>query len=155
MQTPDFIKYLKVATRFEYKRHYESSIGAFVIVFLCLAWLSTVPQSAITGKITDSEGAVIANARVLVHWDSSGSTVGLKDNVGIKRDVIVVTDASGHYSADVPEGFYDVLISAPAFTPIAAKVIVKEGQKAMVNAKLYVDPLVSKEIGGIEVEGMR
>ncbi len=131
------------------------SIGALVIVFLCLAWLSAASQSAITGKITDSEDAVIANARVLVHWDSSGSTVGLKDNVGIKRDVIVVTDASGQYSADVPAGFYDVLISAPAFTPIAAKVIVKEGQKAMLNAKLYVDPLVSKEIGGIEVQGIR
>ena len=131
------------------------SIAALVFVFLCLAWLSAAPQSAITGKITDAEGAVIANARVLVHWDSSGSAVGHKDNVGIKQDVIVVTDASGQYSADVPAGFYDVLISSPAFTPIAAKVIVKEGQKARFNAKLYVDPLVSKEIGGMEVEGVR
>ena len=126
-------------------------IGAFVLAFLCLARLSAVPQSAITGQITDSEGAVIANAWVLVHWDSSSSA----DNVGIKQDVIVATDASGHYLANVPAGFYDVFISAPAFTPIAAKVIVKEGQKAVVNAKLHVDPLVSKEIGGMEVEGVR
>jgi hypothetical protein len=68
--------------------------------------------------------------------------------------VIVVTDTSGHYSADVPAGFYDVLVSAPAFTPIAAKVIVKE-QKAIFNAKLYMDPLVSKEIGGMRVDGVR
>src|SRR5262252_9338668 len=101
------------------------SISALVVVLLFLARLSADPQSAITGQITDSEGAVIAKARVLIHWDSSGSTVGLK------QDAIAVTDASGHYSANVPTGFYDVLISAPAFTPIAAKVIVKEGQKAM------------------------
>jgi hypothetical protein len=33
-------------------------------------------------------------------------------------------------------------------------VIVKEGQKATLDAKLYLDPLVSKEIGGMEVEGV-
>jgi hypothetical protein len=126
------------------------SISALVVVLLFLARLSADPQS-LTGQVTDSEGAVIANARVLLHWDSSGSAVG---HLGFKQDVIVVTDASGHYSADVPAGFYDVFVSAPAFTPIAAKVIVKE-QKAVFNAKLYVDPLVSKEIGGMKVEGVR
>ena len=131
------------------------SIAALVLVFLCLACLSADPQSAITGQITDSEGAVIANARLLVHWDASSRAVGLRDDVGIKQDVIVVTDANGRYSADVPAGFYDVFVSATAFTPIAAKVIVKQGQKAMLNAKLYVDPLVSKEIGGVRVEGVR
>ena len=130
-------------------------IGALALAFLSLACLSADPQSAITGQITDSEGAVIANARVLVHWDSSGSAVGLTDNIGTKQDVITATDASGHYSANVPAGFYDVFVSAPAFTPIAAKVIVKQGQKAMLNAKLYVDPLVSKEIGAMSVEGVR
>ncbi len=66
----------------------------------------------------------------------------------------MVTDTSGGYSANLPAGFYDVFVSAPAFTPIAAKVIVK-GEKTMFNAKLYVDPLVSKEIGGMKVEGLR
>jgi hypothetical protein len=32
-------------------------------------------------------------------------TVGLEDNIGNKQDVIVVTDASGNYSAMVPTGF--------------------------------------------------
>jgi|SRR5215471_6592661 len=127
------------------------SISALVVVLLFLARLFADPQSALTGQVTDSEGAVIANARVLLHWDSSGSTLGY---LGFKQDVIVVTDASGHYFASVPAGFYDVFVSAPAFTPIAAKVILKE-QKAIFNSKLYVDPLVSKEIGGVQVEGAR
>jgi hypothetical protein len=131
------------------------SIGALVLVFFCLSWLSAADQSAITGQIIDSEGAVIANARVLVHWDSSGSAVGLTDNVGTKQDLTAVTDTNGHYSANVPAGFYDVFVSAPAFTPIAAKLIVKEGQRVVLNAKLYVDPLVSKEIGGMKVKGVR
>jgi hypothetical protein len=83
---------------------------------------------------------------VLVHWDSSGSTVGLKDNIGIKQDVAVVTDANGHYSADVPPGFYDVFVSARAFTPTAAKVRVKEGHATTLSRKLKVDPFVSKEL---------
>lgn len=93
------------------------SIGAFVLVFLCLAWLSANPQSAITGQITDSEGAVIAKARVLVHWDPVGSTVGLADNIGAAQDISVVTDDSGKYSASVPSGFYDVFVTATGFTP--------------------------------------
>jgi hypothetical protein len=123
------------------------SIGVPVLVFLFLSWLSAAPESAVSGQITDSEGAVIANARVLVHWDSSGSTVGLSDNIGIKQDVIVVTDAGGHYSADVPAGFYDVFVSAMAFTPTATKVRIKQGRSTTFSTKLNADPLVSKELG--------
>ena len=59
---------------------------------------------------------------------------------GSTQDVSVLTDASGVYSAPVPAGFYDVFVSFPAFTPIAANVIVKEGQRVVLNAKLYLDP---------------
>jgi hypothetical protein len=123
------------------------SIGALVLVCLCLSWLSAAPEYSIRGQITDSEGAAIANARVLVHWDSSGSTVGLRDNVGIKQDVMVVTDASGDYSVNVPPGFYDVFVSSMAFTPTATKVRVKQGRPATFSTKLNADPLVSKELG--------
>ena len=123
------------------------SIGALVLVFICLSCMSAEAQSVISGKITDSEGAVIAKARVLVHWDSSGSTVGLRDNIGIKQDVIVLTDPGGQFSASVPAGFYDVFVSAMAFTPAATKVRVKEGRLTTFNTKLKADPLVSKELG--------
>jgi hypothetical protein len=122
-------------------------IRAFPLLFLCLSCGSAAPQTAITGQIRDSEGAVIANARVLVHWDPSGSDVGLRDNIGIKQDVMVVTDASGHYSANVPPGFYDVFITAMAFTPATAKVRVKEAQPGTFSPKLTADPLVTKELG--------
>jgi hypothetical protein len=90
---------------------------------------------------------VIANARVLVHWDSSGSTVGLTDNIGTQQDVIVVTDTNGQYSANVPAGFYDVFVSAMAFSPTAARVRVKQGRNLTFTARLRVDPLIEKELG--------
>ncbi len=119
-------------------------IRAVALLFLCLSCAFAAPQSAITGQITDSEGAVIANASVLMHWDPSGSGIGL---LGIKHDVIAVTDATGHYSANVPPGFYDLFVTAAAFTPIATKVRVKPEQTAIFSAKLNADPLVSKELG--------
>jgi len=119
----------------------------FPLFFLFLSCASAAPRPAITGQITDSEGAVIANARVFVHWDPSGSAVGLRDNIGIKKDVMVLTDASGRYSANVPPGFYDVFVSAMAFTPTATKVRVKEEQPGTFSPKLKVDPLVTKELG--------
>src|SRR5712692_4702706 len=118
---------------------------AGVLVLLCVHAISTNTQSAISGKVVDSEGAAIANARILVHWDPSGSTVGLTDNIGIPRDFTAVTDSNGDYSANVPPGFYDVFVSAMAFTPTAAKVRVKQGQLATLSPRLRADPLVAKE----------
>jgi hypothetical protein len=145
--TPGNVKYLELTWRLSTNWTMSRSIAALLLVFLCFSWLSAGPESAIYGQITDSEGAVIANARVLVHWDSSGSTVGLRDNIGIRHDVTVVTDNTGRYSADVPAGFYDVFVSAMAFTPTATKVRVKEGRPATFNTSLKADPLVSKELG--------
>jgi hypothetical protein len=105
--------------------NYRTLIGTLLV--LCVSLVAAgQPQSGITGEIVDAEGAAIANARVLVHWDSAGSTVGLSDNVGIQHDVIVTTDSNRRYLAEVPAGFYDVFVSAMAFTPTAAKVRVKK-----------------------------
>jgi hypothetical protein len=127
------------------------TISAGVLTIVYVSSLLAEPQFLITGRVTDAEGAVIAKARVLVHWDSSGSKVGVTGNGGTTQDVSVLTDAHGGYSARVSAGFYDVFISAPAFTPTAAKVIVRQGQPTTLSVKLRVDPLVSKEIGGMKV----
>jgi hypothetical protein len=116
------------------------------ILLLCASFVAGESQSIITGRIVDSEGAAIAGARVLVHWDSAGSTVGLSDNIGIQQDLEVTTDTSGTYSAKVPAGFYDVFVSATAFTPTAAKVRVKQAQRTTYNSALKPDPLVSREL---------
>lgn len=108
--------------------------------------LFAIPKSVIEGKVTDCEGAALANARILLHWDSSGSTAGLKDNIGMKHDIAGVSDIAGNYSVHVPPGFYDIFVSAKAFTPIAAKVRVKSDQPATFDASVCPDPQVSKEL---------
>ncbi len=124
-----------------------TKVPTILITLCCFYSAIAESQTQIAGRITDTEGAAIANARVLVHWDSSGSTVGLTDNIGIKQDVTAVTDAAGRYAVSVPPGFYDVFISPMAFTPAASKVRTKQGQRTVFNAKLRADPLVTKELG--------
>jgi hypothetical protein len=89
---------------------------------------------------------------VLIHCDPTSHSSEATPNEA--QDVSVVTDSSGVYSITVPAGFYDVFISAPSFTPIAAKVIVKQHEQAKFNPKLRVDPQVSKQIDGMEVQGV-
>lgn len=124
---------------------YRILTGALLMVCVSLIAAGQT-QSGITGEIVDSEGAAVRNARVLLHWDSAGSTVGLSDNIGTPHDVIVMTDSKGEYSAEVPAGFYDVFVSKMAFTPTASKVRVKKDRRITYNSTLKPDPLVSREL---------
>ena len=105
-------------------------IVAYVLTFMSLRLLAAEPHFAITRRVTDSEGAAIAKARLLIHSDSSGDQVSRRPTGDASQDaevltktaedVSVLTDANGSYSVNVTPGFYDVFVSAPMFTPIAA-----------------------------------
>jgi hypothetical protein len=97
--------------------------------------------NSISGTIRDSEGAVISGARITVHPDSSFS--GLKDNA----DMVVSSDKNGQFTLKVAPGFYDVFVSAPAFSPRCTKVRVREAEPAIYMPRLPADPLVIKERG--------
>lgn len=115
--------------------------------FAALLLFSVVSTRAgtLSGTVRDSEGAVIANAHVVVHWDPSGSNY-LKDNIGIKQDIAATTDSSGHFSVELPPGFYDVFVSAMAFTPHCDKVRVKDKEPRTYEVKLKISPVRSKEL---------
>jgi hypothetical protein len=125
------------------------------LMVLCFVGLTSLvaQQSLVAGHVTDSEGAAIAKARVLIHWDPSGRMTGLNDNVGTKQDSIVFTGKDGSYSTEIPSGLYDIFISSAMFTPSAAKFWVSRGQTVTFSVKLKVDPVASKSIGGMEVQG--
>jgi hypothetical protein len=97
--------------------------------------------------VQDSEGASIAGALIMMHWDPSGADVGVKDNVGIRRDLTARADSKGHFRVALPAGFYDVFISATAFTPNCRKIRLKPNENASFAATLVADPLVTKELG--------
>jgi hypothetical protein len=129
------------------KIHEVTMRALFVMLILSCVSIYTLGQgTAIQGEVLDSEGAAIAKARILVHWDSSGSKVGLTDNIGLPQDVTAISDGSGHFSVRVPPGFYDLFVTAQAFTPVAAKVRVKINAPANFDVRLSADPKVSKEL---------
>jgi Carboxypeptidase regulatory-like domain len=118
-----------------------------LIRFTVLLLVTAVSTGAATlsGTVRDSEGAVIANAHVLVHWDPSGSNY-LKDNLGIKQDITATTDSAGQFSVELPPGFYDVFVTAMAFTPHCDKVRLKGTEARTYEVKLKISPVTSKEL---------
>jgi len=68
----------------------------FAATDILLAVVST-RAATLSGTVRDSEGAVVSNADVIVHWDSSGSNY-LKDNLGIKQDIAATNDSNRHSS---------------------------------------------------------
>lgn len=118
-----------------------------IYVLLALTCVSMFAESALKGTVTDSSGGPVAGAAVFVRWDSSGSTVGLKSNVGIRQDVAVRTGNDGDFSVSLPPGFYDVFVSARAYTPVCRKVRMRERSDVTFDPILQVDGLVIDELG--------
>jgi len=106
----------------------------------------TPPKAKLLGRVTDSHGVTIPGAALIVHWDPSGSDIGLDSNVGLREDLNVRVDKTGIYSIEVPPGFYDVFVSSPAFEPLCRKVRLRPGGSETFNPKLAVSLLVSKEL---------
>ena len=71
-------------------------------------------QTHLSGTVRDSEGAVISEAHIFVHWDPSGSEVGLTTNVGIKQDLTLTSNNNGSFvSLIVVEELPGPRVSAP------------------------------------------
>jgi hypothetical protein len=55
----------------------------------------------------------------------------------------------GEFAIELPPGFYDVMISANAFSPECHKMRIHANEFALDNVKLKADPLITKELGDI------
>lgn len=107
-----------------------------VVFFVAVVAFAQAEESTVRGAVMDSEGAVISKARVLLHWDPAGSPVGLKTNIGIKEDREVTTNENGVFQARLPWGFYDMVVSATAFSPYCQKIRVRGNQTCRSNSTL-------------------
>ena len=123
-------------------------VRIFVALVLCflLAPVASA-QNGLRGVVTDSEGAIISGAHIFIHWDASGSKVGLTTNIGITEDRTLISDAKGIFSADLPPGFYDVFVTAMAFSPDCRKIRIIKSHAEVYNPRLKVSALVTKELG--------
>ena len=119
------------------------------ILFLVAASSALADRSTakLVGTVTDTNGGAISNARLLVHWDRSGADVGLATNIGLPNDLSIQSNEVGEFVSELSPGFYDLFISATAFSPDCHKIRIKVGETLKYNAKLKPDPLVTKELG--------
>jgi len=107
-------------------------------LLLCTA--SAVASSTIAGTVLDSEGAVIAGAQISVHKDPVSRTAKA-------ADVTVYSDSKGQFKIDVTPGFWDIFVSAPAFSPQCTKLRVSDSAPGVYTPQLHADPLVIEEFG--------
>jgi len=99
------------------------------------------------GAVRDSEGAVIANSIVLVHWDCPGADAPRRTAAGLKQELRLTTGARGEFSVALAQGFYDVAVFAHGFSPVARKVRIRKGQTFVEQVKLSADPQEGAEFG--------
>jgi Carboxypeptidase regulatory-like domain len=119
--------------------------NVLLLASLLLCDVTSASAATLAGTVRDSEGAVIAKAHIVIHWDSSGANY-LKDNIGIKEDIIATTDSNGGFSVDLPAGFYDVFVSAISFSPHCDKIRLKGKEPKKYEVKLKVSPVTSMEL---------
>jgi len=117
----------------------------YLYLFLLLLVPFYTQAATLSGTVLDSEGAVIPNAHVIVHWDSGGSNY-LKDNRGTKQDVNATSDSNGHFSVELEPGFYDVFVAATAFSPHCEEIRLKGNEVKSYEIKLKVSRLISIEL---------
>ena len=115
------------------------------ILLIFLVTAVSTHGARLSGTIRDSEGAAIANAHVIIHWDSSGKNY-LSDNLGISEDKVISTDANGKFSLELPPGFYDVFVAATAFSPHCEKIRIKGSGPRTYEIRLRVSKVVSKAL---------
>jgi hypothetical protein len=110
---------------------------------ICLLLLSQAPQqplpaahdSGLHGRVVDSyEHASIRNAYVLAHRNGNPDSQGNPDSH-------VRTDYNGKYAMALPEGIYDVFISADGFSPTSRKIEVTPDGMMIFDAALEFNGL--------------
>jgi len=114
------------------------------LVLLLLVTCST-KAATLSGTVLDSEGAVIPNAHVIVHWDSIDSNY-LKDSHATTQDITATSDSDGHFSLELAPGFYDVFVTARGFFPHCEKIRLKGKEVKSYEIKLKVSRAISIEL---------
>ncbi len=102
--------------------------GIAVAAFFTGAAFAQAPAGSINGRVTDPQGAVVAQAKV----------TATNTEQGISRDTI--TNGEGLYSlVDLPTGVYDVRVQEQGFAISEFQdVVVRAGQAATISTQLRV-----------------
>ncbi len=96
-------------------------LSFYSLVLLCTAWTQT-STGAITGTVTDPEGAVVSGAQVKAIDSDTGATL------------TTTTDSSGVFRFNlIPTGAYRIEAVAPGFSPVQQGATVVAGSETGVG----------------------
>jgi hypothetical protein len=104
------------------------TVALLVMSFGALLYAQSTTDGAIGGTVYDTNGAVVANASVVVR------------NIGTNAEKSIATNGSGYYRVtNLPSGTYIVTITQQGFSPYKAEqVIVQVGSVTDVSPRLSV-----------------
>lgn len=105
------------------------------------------PKSNVRFLVTDNEGGAIQDAKIFLHWDPSGNMLGLTKDFNTELNLPPATDNKGTSNTNLEPGFYDVFVTAAAFTPSCKKIRVKPEQPISETFRLEANSLVTAELG--------
>ncbi len=103
-------------------------LGAIVAILACIPAAWSQSTSTIRGTVTDSSGAVVANAKVTIH------------NQATSEERITQTDNSGNYVApSLPVGTYRITAQAPGMqTAVASNLVLEVARTVEQDFKLKI-----------------
>ena len=111
--------------------------AGLLILAVCMPTRAQTPDLATTGvlhgRISDTLGAAISRAFVLVHGD------GRVGNTWVKVNQQVDVNINGEFQIQLAPGLYDLFIGSPGFIPYAKKVKIQTGKQTILKIKLQVD----------------
>ena len=111
---------------------------------LLLSLHATAAPANVQGIITDSEGAIIAKARVYLRADSAG-----KRTPSTESDTVMDTDAEGRFALQLRAGFYDMCVMADGFSPVCQKLFVNMTGILKPRIRPKADPKIAKYLGDV------
>lgn len=125
--------------------HFISTLIAGLLTLSGVVLHAQVTQSSILGNVTDSSGAAVAGAKVIVK------------NEGTNLQRTIDTDVSGDYRiSGLETGFYSVAVTAPGFKTFEqTRIDLASAQIKRVDARLElgsVDTKITVEGGASQVE---
>jgi hypothetical protein len=99
-----------------------------MLAFVAAARLEDPTSQNFTGVITYIDGLPIHRAHVWIHEDKG------------RGNFSAIPDGAGHFSLHLPDGYYDVLFSAPGFAPFCKKIWVHDGK--VITLEVHLGPEV-------------
>lgn len=114
------------------------------VAFICALLIASFPPESGSAlhkcrvSVIDSEGVVIGKAHLFIHRDPSATET--------VPDRTLDTDANGTLELALPDGFYDVCVMSPAFTPACRKLVVRKHDAAL-KFRLSPSPEVLEQQG--------